>query len=98
MARTGLLDADPFGRRKTLFHEEDGIYRIETRQDVSHIVEAAKVMADQAPGKDFRHVAFIPEEVLNQAFLEGWYHDKAAWRKWANEADNKQFRTWSGRL
>lgn len=96
--KSALLDFLPAERRKTVFHKEDGKIHIETRQDVSHIVEAAKIMADETPGKDFRHAAFIPEEVINQAFSQGWFHDPKAWKKWANDPQNECYRTWKGRL
>ena len=55
-------------------------------------------MAEETPGKDFRHAAYIPEVVLNQAFTEGWFHDKAAWKRWANDPANACYRTCKGRL
>lgn len=93
-----LLDADYGARRKVVWHEEDGIARVETRQDVDHIVQAAKILADEKPGKDFRHAAFIPQTVLDQAFNEGWFHDPKAWKRWANDPANDCYRTWKGRL
>lgn len=98
MARTALLGLAAGARRKLLYHEEDGRTLVETRQDVAPIVAAAKRVAEAAPGADFRHAAFIPEAVLNQAFLEGWFHDAAAWKRWANDPANAAFRTWRGRL
>jgi hypothetical protein len=98
MSKQALLDALPDSRRKTILHEEDGRQWIESRQDVEPIIRAAKILADEAPGKDFRHAAFIPEAVLNQAFTEGWFHDKAAWKRWANDPANECFRTWKGRM
>ena len=98
MAKSALLELVPAGRRKTLYHEEDGRTFVETRQDVEPIVAAAGLVADAAPGADFRHAAFIPEAVLNQAFIEGWFHDPAAWKRWANDPANAMFRTWRGRL
>lgn len=98
MAKRGLLDSKPEARRETIAHLEDGVWRVETRQDCEHIVKAAKILADEPPGKDFRHAAFIPEEILNQAFNEGWFHDPQAWKRWANDPANDGFRTWKGRL
>ncbi len=49
-------------------------------------------------GVDFRRVAFIPEEVVNQAFLEGWFGDEAAWKRWANDPANRDFRTTKGTI
>lgn len=93
-----LLDADAGSRRLTIYHENGADKFIETRQDVTHIVEAAKILADEAPGKDFRLAAVIPQTVLDQAFNEGWFHDKKAWKRWANDPDNAAFRVWGGRL
>jgi hypothetical protein len=30
--------------------------------------------------------------------LEGWFHDKKAWKRWANDPNNRDFRVWKGRL
>lgn len=98
MAKSRLLDLIPESLRKTLWHEEDGKKYIETREDVEPLIEAAKILVEETPGKDFRHVAFIPDTVLNQAYIEGWFHDKKAWKKWANDPANACFRTWKGRL
>jgi len=98
VSKAALLDLIPESRRQTILHEEDGRRWIETRQDVDPVIRAASILGDQAPGKDFRHAAFIPETVLNQAFNEGWFHDPAAWKRWANDPANDAFRTWKGRL
>jgi hypothetical protein len=98
MSRSALLDLIPGARRKLVWHEQDGRAFIETRQDVEGIVEAARIVADQPPGRDFRHAAYIPDVVLEQAFREGWFHDPAAWKRWANDPANAAFRTWKGRL
>jgi hypothetical protein len=98
MARKMLLDAIPDSLRMTIYAEEDGKKYIETREDVEPLIEAAKILAEETPGKDFRHVAFIPDVVMNQAYIEGWFHDKQAWKKWANDPANACYRTWKGRL
>ena len=98
MSKAALLDLVPESRRQTIFHEEDGQSWIETRQDVDPVIRAAAILGDQTPGKDFRHAAFIPEAVINQAFAEGWFHDPVAWKRWANDPANSAFRTWGGRL
>ena len=72
MARKTLLDVIPASLRYTVYHEEDGKKFIETREDIEPLVEAAKILADEPPGKDFRHVAFIPDTVMNRAYIEGW--------------------------
>lgn len=99
MSIAALLDMVPASRRKTIWHVEDGIARIETKQDVTGIIEAAKFHSETvAPDKEFRHAAYIPEEVLNQSFVEGWFNDPKAWKRWANAPENKCYRTWEGRL
>ena len=98
MAKKAILDALPDARRITIMHEHEGKHLVESRQDCTHIVEAAKILSEQAPGKDFRLAAVIPETVLNQAMLEGWFHDKAAWNRWANDPNNADLRVWKGRL
>lgn len=78
MARKGILDAIPEARRVTIAHKEDGVWRVESRQDTSHIAKAASILADQPPGKHFRHVGFIPEADLNRMLLDGSFHDPKA--------------------
>lgn len=98
MAKSAPLDVNADSRRVTIYHEEDGRTFVESRQDVTPIIEAAKLLSEQAPGKDFRHAAFIPETILNQAMVEGWFHDPKAWKRWANDPANAAYRTWQGRL
>jgi hypothetical protein len=99
MAKRAILDADPNSRRVTWYAEEDGQKYIQTKQDCEGVVAAAKAMSELPHNdKSLKPVALIPEEVLNQAMLEGWYHDKAKWRRWANDPDNARFRITEGRL
>ena len=93
MSKSALLDIVPDSRRKTIYHEEDGKTYIESRQDCTHIVAAAKVLAEIPPSKEdgWRFLGLIPETVMNQAMIEGWFHDQKAWRAWLNNADNKAF-------
>ena len=98
MSKSALLDAVADARRQTILHEEDGRRWIESRQDVAPIIRAARLIADQAPDKDFRHAAYIPESELNRAFTEGWFHDPQAWKRWANDPANACYRSWPGRL
>jgi hypothetical protein len=98
MARSALLDAVPEARRQTLLHEEDGRAWIESRQDVAPLIAAARLVAEAPADPELRHAAYIPETVLNRAFTEGWFHDAAAWKRWANDPANSCYRTWPGRL
>ena len=94
MAKKLTIDALEDARRKTILHEEDGVHRVESRQDCQHIVDAARVLSYETPGKDFRLVGFIPESVLNQALVEGWANDKQRIRSWLNE--NPHFKVHKG--
>lgn len=98
MSKSALLNLIDEDRKMVLHHEEDGKTYVETRQNVDHIIEAARIMADEKPGKDFRHAAYIPAAVMDRAFNEGWFHDPKAWKRWANDPANACYRTWGGRL
>jgi hypothetical protein len=98
MSKSALLEFYPDRRRKVVYHEEDGKTWIETSQDVDPIIQAARILADEPPGKDFRHVAFMPEEAMNQALVDGWFNDPKAIKKWVNDPANRDFRTWKGRI
>lgn len=67
-------------------------------QDCEPIVERAKMLSELEPGKDFRHVMVVPQFILNQAYREGWFNDKAKWKQVINDPDNAAFRTWKGRV
>lgn len=85
--------------REYVYHDpDDDMLWVGTEEDCADIIKEAKQIADGPVNKDFRHVAKIPRNVLDRAFREGWFHDKIAWKKWANEPDNAAFRTWRGRL
>lgn len=99
MSKSALLDLVPEERRKIIYHEEDGKTYSEIRQDIDPIVQAAKDMWCDNPPLDMRRVALIPKAVLDRAFLEGWFHDENAWRKWANgEAIAAGLRTCKGTI
>lgn len=93
MSKAALLDFLPEARRKLIYHEEDGKTYIETRQEVTPLLEAAKILADVPPNKEdgWRFLCVIPDTVFNQAAIEGWLHDKAKWRAWMNDRDNRAF-------
>lgn len=98
-AKKALLEH--YGYKAEIIHMDDdnsGNFSIETVQDVSPIIKAAAILADEPPGKDFRHAAYIPDYVMDQAFREGWFNDAKKWKQWANDPENRAFRTWQGRL
>lgn len=74
----------------------DGKLIINLQEDCEPIIEGAKRLSELEPGKEFRHVAVIPRFVLDRSFREQW--DAADWKRWANDRDNRLFRTWPGRL
>ncbi len=92
-----LLSAFGNFREVAIFDDEQGMIT-KTLEDCEPIIERAKILSELEPGKEFRHAAIIPQQVLDQAAREGWYNDKAKWKAWANNPDNKAFRTWPGRL
>ena len=93
------LDFDPLKQRRVDYVEDSDKTWIVTQQDCKGIVAAAKAMSELPhTDKSFKPVALIPDEILNRAYLEGWFHDKAKWRAWANDPDNKAFRITQGRL
>lgn len=98
MSKSALLDMLPEDRHKTIWHEEDGKVFLETRQDVAPIIKAAEEMWCDNPPLDMRRVALIPKAVLDRSFLEGWFGDPNAWRKWANDPANRDFRTCKGTI
>lgn len=91
MSKSALLDVVAESRRKTIYHEEDGRKYIESRQDCTHLIEAAKILAEAPPRKEdgWRFLGLIPETVMNQAMIEGWFHDAKRWRQWLNDRDNR---------
>lgn len=93
MSKSALLALSVDDRRKVIYHEEDGRTYVETRQDCTQLVEAAKVLAEVPPRKEdgWRFMCIIPAPVFDRAAREGWLHDKAAWRKWMNDSDNRAF-------
>ena len=92
-SKKGLLSADPLARRVTIFHAEDGKHYLETRQDAEPLVEAAKVLAEVPPDPDtgWRFIGVIPDTTWDEAVRDGWLHDKAKWRAWFRDRDNRQF-------
>ncbi len=78
--------------------EKPGDLIVETVQDCEPIIEGAKRLSEQTPGKEWRHVASVPLYFLDKASKEGWLHDKKKWHAWLNDPDNKAFRTWPGHI
>ena len=74
-----------------------------TQQDTTDVERAAQEIRETANWgltrkEPMRHVAKIPQIVLDRAMREGWFNDSAAWTKWANDPANSIFRTWPGKI
>ena len=78
------------------YDHHDKSVTIDHREDVEPLIKLAKDMSDLQPSKDLRHTAVIPQFVLDQSLREKWTN--ADWKKWANDSDNKMFRTWNGKV
>lgn len=87
--------------RIEIAHLDGDALHIETREECQPLLDYAKHMQDvlaDAPPKHYRLAAVVPSVVMDQAAREGWLHDKAAWKRWMNDIDNKRFRVWTGRM
>lgn len=75
---------------------------IETRQDVSAIIEENKneyaQIDERARWGEWTKVASIPMSVYFQLKREGKLDDDAYMKRWLNDPDNKYFRTRSGEV
>ena len=87
------------------FHYDPSTERvvIDTVQDVTDIVEAAKRSHRQFDERsnwkgDLHRVASIPLTILFQLREQGILDDQDAFKKWLNERDNQVFRTRPGRV
>ena len=93
---------DQFGSVVRVIHaprygDQDTI--LQTIEDCEPIVESVRQLREaQAPRGDMKHVARVPVTVVEKAMREGWFDDQAAWDKWLNDPDNKDFRVWEGRV
>lgn len=96
MAKRTLIDAKTGSTSEFITEDDKIIYH--TKQDIQPVIEHCKALAENKPGKDFRHVAEVPMVIYQKAMREGWVKDKAKWKKWLNDPDNKVFRTWQGKV
>jgi hypothetical protein len=75
---------------------------IETRQDVSKIIEENKQeyaqIDENARWGEWTRVASIPMSIYFKLKAEGKLDDEAYMKKWLNDPDNKYFRTRSGEV
>jgi hypothetical protein len=96
-----LFDKDPLTGITKYWHVTDkGEYVVETKQDVSAIVERNKIEYKETPNKyrDVNKVASLPLTVYYELKRQGIADDPKAMRKWLNDGDQKVFRTRAGTL
>ena len=99
-----LFSAD--SERYTLAHESDDGIILETRQDVSQIVEANKRQMNESSRKFdevITHVARLPLTVIDDLNHKGVMRgfqvlDQKAFKAFLNHPDNRFFRTHPGRI
>jgi|TARA_E500000318_G_C3545822_1_gene206646 hypothetical protein len=96
MTKRTLIDSKTGSTSEFITEDDKIIYH--TKQDIQPVIEHCKALAENKPGKDFRHVAEVPMVIYQKAMREGWVKDKAKWKKWLNDPDNKVFRTWQGKV
>lgn len=99
------FDVDPLARihRGLQYDEADDSIIIETKQDTTPVVEAAKASFNQfderTPWKgDMHRVASIPMTVYMDLVKRGIANDEKAFRRWLDDSDNAVFRTRPGKL
>jgi hypothetical protein len=90
----------------TVAHDTDDGVILETRQDVSHIIEANKRKFNESDGsfKSFAtHVATLPLTVMDDLNRKGVLRgfkviDEKAFKAFLNHPDNRFFRTHPGHI
>ena len=103
-----VLSRDPEAGTVDYFHVlEDGKeWAVETRQDVTGIIEANKAVQNANTGRwgDGQVVATIPltvlEELYRMGMIDGMFNVKnnTDFAKWLNKSENRQYRTKLGRV
>lgn len=93
-------------RTQTVYADDDGGIIIETKQDVSEIIEANKAQLDfdkQRTGhlNDLHHVARIPFTVIDDLNKKGIMRgfnviDDVGFARWLNDPDNSVWKTYRG--
>ena len=95
-------------RTQAVFEDGDGGIVIETKQDVTEIIEANKAQLDFDKARtghlnELHHVARIPFtviDVLNQKGIMRGFHivDDVGFARWLNDPDNTVWRTYRGTI
>ena len=92
--------------RYTVAHESDDGVILETKQDVSEIIEANKKQMNESDGRYdsvVTHIARLPLTVIDDLNRKGVMQgfmivDRTAFRAFLNHPDNRFFRTHPGRV
>ena len=93
--------------KHTNFHDVDGKYLIETRQDISGILESNKAqfnaIDEKAKWGEFTKIASIPNVVVDELNKQGIMRgfavlDEKRFRAFLNNPDNRFFRTRPGQV
>lgn len=97
---------DQYGQVLRVFHrdaQDPGKFVIETRENIDEVqakIERMRLYREHKDGrlKDMRHVAEIPMSIVEKAMREGWFNDRAKWKEFLNDPDNKGLRVQGGRV
>ncbi len=96
------IDAEQGITRYFHFDDETGQATIQTKQDVTAIIEENKQeyaqVDERARWGEWSRVASIPMSIYFQLKAEGKLDDQEYMKKWLNDADNKYFRTRAGKI
>ena len=106
MSMKRVLDYDSATGITQWFHFDEitGDIGLETKQDVTAIIEGTKgefnPVGERAPWKgDVHKVASIPMSIYNELMkITNNGKDQKAFNKWMNDPDNRVFRTRPGRV
>jgi ribosomal protein L19E len=104
MTKKKLFDKDDALGITRIWHydEETDKATIETRQDVSSIIEMNKIDQTQSANNgwkgEWHHVARIPDSIYYKLKAEGKLDDAAYMKRWLNDPDNRFFRVKEGQL
>lgn len=93
--------------KQTIFHDADGNYIIENRQDVSRILEKNKAefaaIDERAKWGDLTKIATLPMVVIDDLNKKGIMRgfaviDERGFKAFLNDPDNRFFRTRPGEV
>tara|TARA_B100001057_G_scaffold394187_1_gene403301 strand:+ start:3480 stop:3773 length:294 start_codon:yes stop_codon:yes gene_type:complete len=97
MTRRTVIDTKTNLVSEFITEDNKNIYH--TSQNVQPVLDHVKRIKETTVlSKELRHVAEVPMVIYQQAMREGWVNDKAKWKRWLNDPDNKLFRTWPGKV